>query len=36
MLNDKSRELLMEAQYDFPIVDRPFLELAGRIGTTED
>ena len=36
MLNEKSRELLMEAQYDFPITDRPFLELAKRIGTTED
>ena len=36
MLDDKSRELLMEAQYDFPITDRPFLELARRIGVTED
>ncbi|ABW01000.1 Lrp/AsnC family transcriptional regulator [Caldivirga maquilingensis] len=36
MLDDKSRELLMEAQYNFPITDRPFLELARRIGVTED
>ncbi|WP_291764798.1 Lrp/AsnC family transcriptional regulator [Caldivirga sp. UBA161] len=36
MLDDKSRELLMEAQYNFPITNRPFLELAKRIGATED
>lgn len=28
--------LLMEAQYDFPLVDRPFLELGRRAGIGED
>lgn len=30
------REILNEIQSDFPIVERPFLELANRIDATED
>lgn len=36
VIDGKLRDLLMEAQYDFPITNRPFLELANRIGVSED
>jgi DNA-binding Lrp family transcriptional regulator len=36
LIKGKLRDLLMEAQYNFPISDRPFLELANRVGATED
>ncbi|WP_238375191.1 Lrp/AsnC family transcriptional regulator [Vulcanisaeta thermophila] len=35
-LSDKDRELLMELQYNFPIVRRPFYEIAMKVGVTED
>ena len=35
MLEGRVIDLLMEAQYNFPLVDRPFLELANRIGASE-
>jgi siroheme decarboxylase len=30
------REILNEIQSDFPVAQRPFLELASRLGTTEE
>jgi DNA-binding Lrp family transcriptional regulator len=35
-LNTLDRNLLNEIQWVFPLVDRPFLEIANRHGTTED
>jgi len=35
-IDDRTKELLMELQYNFPITKRPFNEIAKRLGTTED
>ncbi|MCG2887439.1 MAG: Lrp/AsnC family transcriptional regulator [Vulcanisaeta sp.] len=36
MLDHNEKRLLMELQYNFPIVRRPFNELANRLGVSED
>jgi DNA-binding Lrp family transcriptional regulator len=35
-LDDLDRALLNAVQWDFPLVERPYVELAERLGTTED
>ncbi|MFB6470560.1 MAG: Lrp/AsnC family transcriptional regulator [Vulcanisaeta sp. AZ3] len=36
MFDNKTKELLMELQYNFPIVKRPFGEIADSLGVSED
>lgn len=35
MLGQKDKLLLRELQFDFPLLERPFLEIAKRLGLTE-
>jgi DNA-binding Lrp family transcriptional regulator len=36
MLNDLHKQLLNDFQRDFPLVERPYLEIANRLGVSED